>query len=142
VKMSKLYSLIMLIGLIFLISLPVDAQWVTIARKIKTMRTGDTDIANVIIDSGTLNVYRAVIDTLTSNPRIKMVLRDDTKRQVRFTNELYTVSMQVDSLATGLSQITVAAVSSANPSQKTTNVAVNAIFGVCHKVGIKCILEE
>lgn len=141
-KIYKQYSLFLLIGLIVLISLPVDAQWITIARKIKTMRTGNTNVATVIIDAGTFNVYRAVIDTLTTNPKFKIIQRDNVKRQVQFTKDIFTVSMQVDSLATGLSQITVVAASSGIPPQNKTDIAVDAILGVCNKVGIKCELEE
>ena len=141
-KISKSLSILLLTGLIVLISAPADAQWVTIARKVKSMRTGTTDIAHVIIDAGTTNVYRAVIDTLTSNPKVDITLRDDKKRQVQFNNELYIVAIQVDSLGTKLSQITVAAVSSGIVSQPKTDVAVRTIFGVCNKAGIKCELEE
>lgn len=141
-KMSKLYTPFLLIGLMVLISLPVDAQWVTIARKVKSMRTGNSDIATVIIDAGTSNVYRAVIDTLTTNPKFKIIQRDNAKRQVQFTNDIYTVSMQVDSLAIGLSQIMVVAESSGLPPRNKIDVAVSAIIGVCNKIGIKCELEE
>jgi len=55
-KISKLCSLFVLIGLSVQTSAIIDAQWVTIARKIITMRNGDTDIANLIIDAGTFNV--------------------------------------------------------------------------------------
>lgn len=141
-KMSKLYTPFLLIGLIVLISSPVDAQWVTIARKVKTMVTGNSNIATVIIDAGTSNVYRAMIDTLTSNPKFKITQRDNAKRQVQFTKDIYNVSMQVDSLAIGLSQIMVVAESSGIPKQNKTDVAVNAILSVCDKIGIKCELEK
>lgn len=141
-KISKSLTLLLLTGLIVLITAPADAQWVTIARKVKSMRTGTTDIAHVIIDAGTTNVYRAVIDTLTSNPKVDITLRDDKKRQVQFNNELYIVAIQVDSLGTKLSQITVAAASSGIVSQPKTDIAVKTIFGVCKKAGIKCELEE
>jgi len=141
-KTSKSLTILLLTGLIGMISAPADAQWVTIARKVKSMRTGTTDIAHVIIDAGTTNVYKAVIDTLTSNPKVNITLRDDKKRQVQFNNELYIVAIQVDSLGTKLSQITVAAVSKGIVSQPKTDVAIKTIFGVCNKTGIKCELEE
>jgi hypothetical protein len=141
-KISAFRSLIILIGLLFLASLTVDAQWVTIARKVKSLRTGDTDIANVIIDAGTANVYKAAIDTLTSNPKVRFTSRDNAKRLVQFSNEMYSVSMQVDSLAAGLCQVTVAAESTGIPPRSETDAAVNVIFGVCHKAGIKCVLDK
>ena len=48
----------------------------------------------------------------------------------------------INNFNTGFSQITVAAVSSGIRSQNKTDVAVNAIVGVCHKAGIKYELEE
>lgn len=141
-KISKSITLLLVTLLIVLISATADAQWVTIARKVKSMRTGTTDIAHVIIDAGTANVYRAVIDTLTSNPKVDITLRDDKKRQVQFNNELYIVGIQVDSLGAKLSQITVAAVSEGIVPQSKTDMAVKTIFGVCSKAGIKCELEE
>jgi hypothetical protein len=126
----------------FLISTPVHAQWMTIVRKVKSMRTSQTDVATVIIDAKTFRIYQAVIDTLTSNPKFQITSRDNTKRLVEFTNGNNKVSMQIDSLATGLSQITVAANHSDNAPKQPTDIAVDAIFGVCHKVGVKCTLDK
>jgi hypothetical protein len=141
-KKSKKHILFLLIGFCLLVSLSVDAQWVTIARKVKSMRTGSTDIATVLIDAGTFNVYRAVIDTLRSASKFSIIKQDNTRRYVEFTSESKTVAMQVDSLAIKLTQITVAAANSGNPAQKTTDLAVEAIIKVCDKLGIKCTLEE
>jgi hypothetical protein len=138
----KKASPFLMIVFAFLLSTPIHAQWMTIARKVKSMRTSQTDVATVIIDAKTFRVYQAVIDTLTSNSKFKITNRDNTKRLVEFTNGNNTVSMQIDSLATGLTQITVAANHSDNASKQQTDFAVDAIFGVCHKVGVKCTVDK
>jgi hypothetical protein len=136
------YSTILFIGFVFLMSLPIQAQFVTIARKIKSMRTSETDIATVIIDAKTYRVYRAVIDTLTSNPKFTINSRDDAKRFVEFTNGPNKVSMQIDSLANDLSQITVAAKHAESSAKQPTSIAVEAVLRVCDKIGVKCTLDK
>ena len=138
----KFYCLFLMIGFAFLVSTSVNAQFITIARKVKSMRTGQTDVATVIIDAKTFRVYQAVIDTLTSDPKFKISNRDNAKRLVEFTSGTYKVSMQVDSLAIGLSQITVAANHSDNSPKQPKDIAVDAIFRVCSKVGVKCTLDK
>jgi hypothetical protein len=141
-KTCKQYSLFLMTGFIFLASLPVHAQFVTLARKIKSMHTSQTDVATVMIDAKTFRVYQAVIDTLTSNPKFEVTSRDNAKRLVEFTRGTYKITMQVDSLANELCQITVSAAHSANAQKQATDIAVDAIMGVGQKVGIKCTLDR
>lgn len=141
-KTYRIYSFFLLIGFVIYFSVSSQAQFVTIARKIKSMRTSQTDVATVIIDAKTFMVYKAMIDTLTSVPKVKITNRDNLKRLVEFTCETNTISMQVDSLANALSQITVSAAHSDNKQKQTTDLAVEAIFRVCHKVGVKCTLDK
>jgi hypothetical protein len=138
----KRYSFLLITGLVLLISLPVQSQFITIGRKIKSMRTSTTDVATVIIDAGTFRVYQAVIDTLTSDPKIEVTRRDNSERFVEFKHGTNTVSMKVDSLANGISQITVSAAHSTNAPKQTTDMAVDAIIRVCDKVGIKCTPDK
>ncbi|MCX6269023.1 MAG: hypothetical protein NTW16_17005 [Bacteroidetes bacterium] len=133
---------ILLIGLVLLISLPVHSQWVTLTRKIKSMRTSQTDIATVLIDAKTSLVYQAVIDTLMSDAKFEITNRDNAKKMVEFTKGTSKVSIQVDSLAIGLSQITVAANHSDKVQKQATDMAVEAVFRVCSKVGIRCTLDK
>ncbi|MEI7724972.1 MAG: hypothetical protein WCK09_07690 [Bacteroidota bacterium] len=135
-------STFLIIGFIFLMSIPIQAQFVTIARKIKSMRTPETDIATVIIDAKTYRVYRAVIDTLTSNPKFTINSMDDAKRFVEFTTGPNKVSMQIDSLAIDLSQITVASKHSENSAKQSSSIAVEAVLRVCDKLGVKCTLDK
>ena len=126
----------------FLFSATVSAQFITIARKIKSMHAGPTDVATVIVDAKTFKVYKAVTDTLTTNPKFKISQRDNTKRFVEFMNGPYKVSMQVDSLANDLSQITVSSAHADDATKQTTDMAVDVILAVCQKLGIKCTLDK
>jgi hypothetical protein len=138
----KKFAFPIMIGLIFLVSVPVHAQFVTLARKIKSMRTSQTDVATVMIDAKTFRVYQAVIDTLTSNPKFEVTSRDNVKRLVEFAKGPYRVTMQVDSLAVELCQITVSAAHSDNAQKQATDMAVEAITGICHKLGKTCTHDE
>ena len=113
----KLYPFLLLIGFIVCVLTPVDAQFVAIARKVKSMRAGDMEVATVLLDAKTYKVYRAVIDTLNTDPKFTITRQDNTKRFVEFTKAKNSISIQVDSLADGLSQITVAAKESGSSSQ-------------------------
>jgi hypothetical protein len=123
-------------------STPVQAQFVTIARKIKTMRTGQSDIATVIVDARTFRVYQAVIDTLQSNPKFQITHRNNADKSVEFKIKTYTITMKVDSLANSLAQITVSSAPPGDSEKQATNMAIEAITGVCHKAGIKCTLDQ
>ena len=106
------------------------------------MRTSQTDIASVLIEAKTYRVYQAVIDTLISDTKFEITNRDNAKRLVEFTKGKNKVSIQIDSLANGLSQITVAANHSDNAPKQATDIAVEAIIKVCNKIGIKCTLDK
>jgi hypothetical protein len=106
------------------------------------MRTSQSDIATVIIDAKTFRVYKAVLDTLTSDPKFAINSRDDTKHFVEFTVGTNKVSMQIDSLSVDLSQITVAANHAENAPKQAKDLAVEAIVRVCSKVGVKCTLDK
>ena len=135
-------SSLLLVGLALLVSVPVHAQFITLARKIKSKHTSQSDVATVMVDAKTFRVYQAVIDTLTSNPKFEITRRDNAERQVEFTRESYNVAIKVDSLANDVSQITVTAAHTDKSPQQPTDIAVNAILGICHKIGIKCTLEK
>jgi len=138
----KLYSLFILIAGTFFFYSSVSGQFITIARKIKSKHTSQTDVATVTIEVKTYRVYQAVIDTLSSNTKFKINNRDNVKHLVEFTNGTNTVSIQVDSLANGSSQITVSSAHSDTSPKPTTDIAVDAIMAVCHKVGVKCTCDE
>ncbi|MCX6280448.1 MAG: hypothetical protein NTU51_00615 [Bacteroidetes bacterium] len=117
------------------------AQFIALARKIKSSHTQNAAISVVVLDAKTSKVYRAMTDTVTTAPKIKMTGRDDAKKAVSFTTGTAQVKMKVDSLDRALCQITVSATDSVQPSTKTMELTVNAIQGVCKKLGIKCSVE-
>ena len=139
---SSLFVLLILAGIIISLPATVHSQFVTIARKIKTMHTGQADIATVIIDAKTFRVYQAVIDTLKSNPKYQITSRKNAENSVEFKVKTFTVTLKVDSLANGLSQITVSASPPGDPAKQATGTAVETIMGVCHKAGIQCTLDK
>jgi len=94
------------------------------------------------LDAQSYKVYRAVTDTVTSNPRLKIISRDDHKRVICFRSGTSKVKMEVDSLGEVTSKITVSVTDSVQPPAKTTEVAVKTIQGVCKKLNIKCTVEE
>jgi hypothetical protein len=140
-RRSMFSRMIMMAGII-LLTMSVQGQFVAIARKIKKMATPTTDVSTVIIDKATYKLYRAVTDTLTSSPGITITKRDNQKRYVEFAMKQFTVAMQIDSLSAGLSQITVASAHQENGSVQPTDATVNAIITVCKKAGVKCTLEK
>ncbi|MCX6303752.1 MAG: hypothetical protein NT040_02175 [Bacteroidetes bacterium] len=141
-KKTTRFIFIMAAMAVLSVSTPVKAQFITIARKIKTMHTGQADIATVIIDARTHRVYQAVTDTLASNPKFKITSRNNAENTVVFNVKTYTVTMKVDSLANGLTQITVSAAPPGDTEKKATSMAVEAIMGVCKKAGITCTLDK
>ena len=138
----KKYSLLIAIGFVFLWTMPVQAQFVALARKIKSMQTPETDIATVLLDAKPFMVYRAVVDTLTTNHKYQVISKDNAKRNVEFSVQTYKVSMQVDSLAAVLTQITVASKHSDSSGKTTTDMAVEALIRICNMAGIKCTLDK
>jgi hypothetical protein len=141
-KRSSVFFVLLATAVIISVSAPVQAQFLTIARKIKTMKTGQADIATVIIDARTFRVYQALTDTLKSNPKYQITSSNKEENSVEFKIKTYTVTMKVDSLAKGLTQITVSATPPGDSGKKATNMAVEAIMGVCHKAGITCTLDQ
>jgi hypothetical protein len=143
-KRAKLFLILLFCGLMVGAAEPVSAQFITLARKIKSMNSDGKTVATVIIDANASKVYKAVIDTLTTQSKFRITKRDNGNKHVEFTRDESSVTMQVDSLAAGYSQITVLAVDteSKDPSKKTSEAAVKAIVTVCHKVGITCSVKE
>jgi hypothetical protein len=139
---SKRNLILILLGFMICCPMPASAQFVTIARKIKAKLSDGKDVASVILDAGASKVYNAVTDSLTSDSRCRILKRDDAKKFVEFTHDSNSLTLQVDSLASGLSQITAVAEKSKNSSDNTANSAVQAVLRVCHLVGTKCTLKD
>ncbi len=106
------------------------------------MRTSEADVATVILEARTFRVYQAIMDTLTTNKKFEISSSDNAKRFVEFTIRNYKVSMQVDSLESGLTQITVVSVQSDKSQKQTTDIAVEAIIKASQMAGIKCTADK
>lgn len=141
-KTLQKLSFLVFAGLLASATLPARSQFVTIARKIKSKHTQTTEVSTVTLDARPFMVYRAVMDTVASSSALKLVGRNDQKRQIDFMAGTGQVKIEVDSLGPTLSQITVSASDPVQPSAKTTETSVNAILAVCHKLGIHCTVEE
>jgi hypothetical protein len=141
-KTSEKYRVLLLMGMVLLAATPAHAQFVTLARKIKSMHSTKADVATVLIDARPYRVYKAVTDTLTHNKKFVISNIDNAQRQVEFTRGKADVTLKVDSLADGLSQITVSAAHVDDAEKQTTDYAVEAILAVCSKIGIKCTVDK
>jgi hypothetical protein len=139
-KSSRFMHLVLPAVFILMFSLPAHSQWVTIARKIKGMVTPQTDVATVLLDAKPYKVYKAVVDTLSTDPKFTITAKDDNKRKVNFNRGNLRITMQVDSLAAGLAQVTVAVPHSDDPTGGT-DMAVEAILKISKKAGIKCSVQ-
>lgn len=106
------------------------------------MKSNGQDVATVIMDAGAARVYQAVIDTLNSQHTATISKKDKVQKKVEFTSNGNTITLQVDSIQPKLSQITVLAVQDGSASKKATDVAVNVILSVCHKLGLQCSLKQ
>jgi hypothetical protein len=138
INRSSFLRFVALTGLTLGISGQISAQFLTIARKIKSMKSDGKDVSTVILDAGAAKVYTALIDTLESQPKFRITAKDDIKKHVEFEGGGSSLSMQVDSLDVRLSQITVLAVASGDAPPASTDAAASAILGVCRKVGLYC----
>ncbi len=140
--MSKRILIPLLASLMICLTLSSQAQFITIARKIKSMNSGDKDVATVILDAGAAKVYKAVTDTLGSDPQSRILKKDDLKRQVEFSHDPYTMSIKVDSLDNGVSQITVLSEHQGKTNEKTAGKAATVILAVCKKAGLHCTQKD
>jgi hypothetical protein len=141
-KKYTFYSLFLLLACAFLFPSNSSAQFVTLARKIKSKHTPQLDVAAVTIDAKTSCVYQAVIDTVTSSKMLTINNRDNAKRLIEFTSGTCKVSLKVDSLGVALSQITATSTHSETATKQGTEVAVDEIKAVCYKLGIKCTVDK
>ncbi len=141
-KKYTFYSMFLLLACAFLFPSTSSAQFVTLARKIKSKHTPQADVATVTVETKTYRVYQAVIDTVTTNKKLTIISRENDKRLVEFTNGTCKVSLQVDSLGVALARITATSTHSETATKQATEIAVDAIKAVCAKLGIKCTVDK
>lgn len=139
--MIRSFSLILIAGFLLLNCLPVQSQFVTLARKIKSKISGTSVESSVVLDAYTRNVYQAVVDTVSSSAKIRIIKRDDSNRRIEFTDGTATMTMKVDSLDKKSSRISVTSPVKDETSLKAEQLTVKAIMAVCNKLGIQCTVD-
>ena len=133
--------LLILIALLA-VTTSVDAQFITIARKVKSMHTPKTDVATVLLEAKPFMVYKAVTDTLAAGKQFGAITRHDDKRQVEFTRNDCKITLKVDSLEAKLAQITVASDHQEGAVKPVSDYAVETIVRACKAVGVKCTVDK
>lgn len=139
--MIRSYSLILIAGFLLLNCLPAQSQFVTLARKIKSKISGTSVESSVVLEANTRNVYQAVVDTVCSSAKIRIIKRDDSNRRIEFTDGTATMTMKVDSLDKKSSRISVTSPVKDETSLKAEQLTVKAIMAVCNKLGIQCTVD-
>jgi hypothetical protein len=141
-RIFRFFPALLITGFLLVSCLPAQSQFVTLARKIKSNHSGSSVESAVVLDAHTNKVYQAVVDTVSSSAKIKILQRDDSRRLIEFTNGKSTLTMKVDSIDKKLTHISVTSPVKDETSAKTEQLTVKAIMAVCTKLGIKCTIEE
>jgi hypothetical protein len=127
------------------------AQWVAVARavsgRIQQMQQqsadgkGGYDVATVVIEAPAQKVYETALQRLQAHSeQVKVIKKDDKKREVAFTNGIQTASLQANYLGDKLTQLVVA--STLDMSQPSaTSMVVQSIQNVCTELKVQCTLQ-
>ena len=123
------------------ISTIAEAQWVFVARKamgrIKQMQSEHADVASVILEAKADNVYKKALATVSSNPKLKMLGKDDAQMTLGFAAGERKVKMKVSELGDNVSEILVSA-APAPGGESTSSLVVDRIMDVCRQVKTEC----
>jgi len=129
-----------LLPLVVLFAVNVShAQWVAVARavsgRIQQMQQqsadgkGGYDVATVVIEAPAQKVYETALQRLQAHSeKVKVIKKDDKKREVAFTNGIQTASLQANFLGDKLT-----------PS--ATSMVVQSIQNVCTELKVQCTLQ-
>ena len=141
-----------LLPLVVLFAVSVShAQWVAVARavsgRIQQMQQqsadgkGGYDVATVVIEAPAQKVYETALQRLQAHSeKVKVIKKDDKKREVAFTNGIQTASLQANFLGDKLTQLVVA--STLDLSQPSaTSMVVQSIQNVCTELKVQCTLQ-
>jgi hypothetical protein len=141
-----------LLPLVVLFAVNVShAQWVAVARavsgRIQQMQQqsadgkGGYDVATVVIEAPAQKVYETALQRLQAHSeKVKVIKKDDKKREVAFTNGIQTASLQANFLGDKLTQLVVA--STLDLSQPSaTSMVVQSIQNVCTELKVQCTLQ-
>ena len=128
-----------------------QAQWVAVARavsgRIQQMQQksedgkGGYDVATVVIEAPAQKVYETALQRIQAHSeKVKIINKDDKKREVAFTNGIQTASLQANFLGDKLTQLVVA--STLDMSQPSaTSLVVQSIENVCTELKVQCTLQ-
>jgi hypothetical protein len=129
-----------------------EAQWVLLGRKaigiINTLsnqgreREGQGyDVAAVLLEADADKVYSTAVDLLKEKPNVTISYREDTGREIEFTDGKLLVALKVSKLEDHLSQLLISSVvTSGKPGG--TSFVVEKVFRVCEKMGVQCMLAK
>jgi hypothetical protein len=129
-----------------------EAQWVFLGRKaigiINTLsnqgreREGQGyDVAAVLLEADADKVYSTAVDLLKEKPNVTISYREDTGREIEFTDGKLLVALKVSKLEDHLSQLLISSVvTSGKPGG--TSFVVEKVFRVCEKMGVQCMLAK
>ena len=150
--MKSATSRFALLPLVVLFAVNVShAQWVAVARavsgRIQQMQQqsadgkGGYDVATVVIEAPAQKVYETALQRLQAHvEQVKVIKKDDKKREVAFTNGIQTASLQANFLGDKLTQLVVA--STLDLSQPSaTSMVVQSIQNVCTELKVQCTLQ-
>jgi hypothetical protein len=129
-----------------------EAQWVLLGRKalgvINSLssqgreREGQGyDVAAVLLEADADKVYSTAVDLLKEKPNVTISYREDTGREIEFTDGKLLVALKVSKLEDHLSQLLISSVvTSGKPGG--TSFVVEKVFRVCEKMGVQCMLAK
>jgi hypothetical protein len=140
-----------LLALVLLLTSMASAQWVAVARavsgRIQQMQQksedgkGGYDVATVVIEAPAQKVYETALQRIQAHSdKVKIINKDEKKREVAFSNGIQTASLQANFLGDKLTQLVVA--STLDMSQPSaTSLVVQSIQNVCTELKVTCSLQ-
>jgi hypothetical protein len=98
-------------------------------------------VATVLLEADANKVYSTAVDLLKANPNVTINYRQDTGREIEFTDGKLLVGLKITRFEDHLSQLLI---SSAGTSGKPggTSFVVEKVFQVCEKMGVSCTLAK
>jgi hypothetical protein len=102
---------------------------------------GGYDVATVVIEAPAQKVYETALQRIAAHSdKVKIINKDDRKREVAFSNGIQTASLQANFLGDKLTQLVVA--STLDMSQPSaTSLVVQSIQNVCTELKVECTLQ-
>jgi hypothetical protein len=129
-----------------------QAQWIFLGRKAlgtvnRLTSQGHEkqgqgyDVATVLLEANADKVYRTAVDLLKENPHVAIHYREDTRREIEFTDGKLLVGLKVSRLEDSLSQLLISSnLTSSKPGG--TSLVVDRVYQVCEKMGVHCSLAK